>query len=109
MKIYDEQTHCISIKWLWIMVIITSLLALNGCATVHTTDEYPDGRKTTTAAYEFGRTEMLTNLTDTTTKDGRSISASGYNADVNVKAINAGGLVIGDIVGAALKAYMGKP
>lgn len=91
------------------MKIILFCLTLSGCAIVSTSDTYSDGRKTTTTAFELGRTETISGFSDTQTKEGRAINLNSANADVNVKALQVGAGSIGEVVGAALKAYTGKP
>ena len=85
------------------------ILLLSGCAVVTTEDKYPEGRTSKTTAYEIGRTEMITNFSDTQTKDGRSIAVGSASADVNVEAIKASGEALGKLVGNAVKSAAGLP
>ena len=91
------------------LVVAFMVLMLTSCATVTTTYRAADGSSTTTNIWELGRTEAITGLTDTISKDGRNISLNSLKSDVNVPALQAGSNAIGTIVGAALKAYTGKP
>jgi hypothetical protein len=88
---------------------ITLSFILSGCASYHSIDRLADGRITSTTIIELGRSEAITAFSDTTQKDGRSISVGGTKGDVNVPALQAGTGAIGAIIGDALKAYTGKP
>ena len=84
-------------------LIAALISAFAGCATITSTDKYADGRSTTTTIYEVGRSDAITAFSDTTTKDGRTVSVGGLKSDVNVQALQATTGAIGVIVGEALK------
>lgn len=69
----------------------------------------PDGSITDASLWEFGRTEMIKDFEASAGKNGRKVAIGSANGDVNVQAIQATSGVLGEIVGAALKVYLGKP
>ena len=92
-----------------IMWVATLVMLITSCASVTTIDRYADGRTTETHAFEIGRTEMISDFHDTTTKNGRDIGIGNASADVNVEALKAGGATLGQIIGTAVKAAAGVP
>lgn len=92
-----------------ILAVFLFIVILSGCAGFTTTDTYSDGRKSTTTAYEIGRTEMISNFVDSHTKESRTISVGSSKADVNVEALKVSTAGLGKIVGTAARAAAGLP
>ncbi len=89
-------------------LILISIL-LTGCATASRDITYSDGTTSHLYVFELGRTEAITALNASESRDSSNLSVGSANADVNVKAIDASGALIGDAIGTALKIFVGKP
>jgi predicted RecA/RadA family phage recombinase len=86
------------------LIVILIIVAITACAQIHSVTVFPDGRKVTTDALEIGSTVALKDFHDSMTATGREVSVGSANEDVNVKAIDAFGSLIGTAVGAGVKA-----
>lgn len=71
-----------------------------------TTTTFPDGRKTSTHAFVFGRTEAITGFHDDMTKDGRVVSVGTANGDVNVEALKQSNDLLGKLFEGLMKGFM---
>ena len=85
------------------------LSVVEACAHVSYNTKLADGSLASVSAWELGRSEALKELSADVSGKGANLNATGVKSDVNVEALQAGNSALGAIIGAAVKAYTGKP